>query len=118
MALANIVAKLPWKEIVKAAPVILTAAERLLRKRSTGQGAPMNLASDSQGRAPAALAKRLDALEQSEAEQAELVREMAEQIKQLTDAARIVSMRVNLALGGVFALAVSVAWLVVVRAAR
>jgi hypothetical protein len=54
--------------------------------------------SDDGARSMAALARRLDAIEASESSQAELASEMAKQLKDLTEALRVVALRVLVAI--------------------
>ena len=91
--------RIPWKELLKAAPAILTTSGELvarLTNRRRGSVDQVKSPADA-----AAIVTRLEALETSGVSQAELTKEMANQLKELTDALRIVALRM------LFALAVS-----------
>jgi len=91
--------RISWGPLLKAAPAILTAAGELVARLSDRKGQA------DHGKLPAdapAILTRLEALETSGVSQAELTKEMAGQLKEVTQALRVVALRV------LFALAVSV----------
>lgn len=89
--------RIPWKELLKAAPAILTASGELVARLSDRRRGAVD-----QGKPPAqdaaAMLARLDALETSGVSQAELTKEMAGQLKEVTDALRVVALRTLFAL--------------------
>jgi hypothetical protein len=85
--LASAALRIPWKDLLKAAPDILSASGELVARladRRRGSGA---------------IVARLEALEASDVSQAELTNEMANQLKEVTEALRIVALRMLFALG-------------------
>jgi len=85
--LASAALRIPWGDLLKAAPDILTAAGELVARLADRR------------RGPGAIAARLDALETSDISQANLSKEMANQLKEVTEALRIVAVRTLVALG-------------------
>ncbi|MGH7326042.1 MAG: hypothetical protein ACREJ9_15555 [Candidatus Rokuibacteriota bacterium] len=89
--------RIPWKDLLKAAPAILTASGELVARLADRRRGPVE-----QVKSPtdaAALVTRLEALETSGVSQAELTKAMANQLKEVTEALRIVALRMLFALG-------------------
>jgi hypothetical protein len=90
--------KIPWTQIIKYSPLILKASKDIyenVRDYISKKGKrPGDVSS-----APdiAELEKRITALERNELAQAELAEKMAEQIQNLTEAVRVLSIRLNYA---------------------
>lgn len=103
--------RIPWRDLLKAAPAILTASGELVARqadRRRGSAEPAASPSDV-----AAMATRLEALETSGMAQAEITRQMADQMTEATEALRVVALRVLFALGvSLVALALGVAALI------
>lgn len=90
--------RISWKPLMEAAPAIITAAGDLFnrlgdRRRSVDEVSPPT---DT-----ASIVTRLEALEAFDVSQVNLTREMANQLKEVTDALRIIALRM------LFALAIS-----------
>ncbi len=90
--------RLPWKDLLKAAPIILRASGELAtrladRRRGLPEPAPSLPVDD------ATLMIRLDALERAGESQAELTQELAGQIKEVSEALRRLAVRIRFALG-------------------
>jgi hypothetical protein len=85
------------KPLLQAAPAILTAAAELVgrlsdrRRASSDPGSPITNAS--------ALFQRVETLEASSVSQADITKEIAGQLKELTQALRVVAVRTSLAIG-------------------
>jgi hypothetical protein len=90
--------RLPWKDLLKAAPIILRASGELVtrladRQRGLLEHAP-SVPVDN-----ATLMMRLDALERAGESQAELTKALADQIKEVSDALRSMAIRILFGLG-------------------
>jgi hypothetical protein len=85
--LASPALRIPWGDLLKAAPDIFAAAAELVTRLADRR------------RGPVAFATRLEALETSDVSQANLSKEMANQLKEVTEALRIVALRTLFALG-------------------
>src|SRR5688572_14061579 len=102
---------IPWGTLLRQAPTILAAADALL-VNSRRRGQPPAPASGDQ-----ALGQRLDQIEELQRTNADVVKQLADQVGALTAAAEVDAARTRLALmlGGVGvvlgAAAVIVAWL-------
>lgn len=83
--------RIPWKELLKAAPVILGASGELVARLSDRRRGPVDEVKSPAD--TAAIVTRLEALEASGISQAELTKEMANQLKEVTQALRIVAVR-------------------------
>jgi hypothetical protein len=83
----GILAKIPWKEILKYGPVIIDRASSLL---SRNRAARIDL-SDT-------VEKRIARLEQNENDQAELIKDMAERQEILVQSIRVLHARLNILL--------------------
>jgi hypothetical protein len=89
--------RISWKPLLQAAPAILTAAGDLfgrLSDRRRRSPDPQESHTD-----PAAILARVEALEASGLSQADITKEMAVQLKEVTQALRVVAIRTILALG-------------------
>jgi hypothetical protein len=95
--LASAALRIPCKDLLQAAPAILTAAGELVARLSDRRRRPVSQGKSS--RDVAAMVTRLEALEMSGVSQAELTEEMAKQLKEVTKALRIVAFRMLFALG-------------------
>jgi hypothetical protein len=85
---------IPWASLLPAAPAIARAADTLLTGARTRQA---GLASKTD---VAALADRVSALERFDREDAELLKQMGDQIAALTTAAEVVASRQRWLLAG------------------
>ena len=89
--------RISWKPLLQAAPAILTAAGELVGRRSDRQRrSPDPQASHTDA---AAILARVEALETSGLSQADITKEMAGQLKEITQALRVVALRTVFALG-------------------
>ena len=88
--------RIPWRDLLKAAPAILTASGELVAQFNRPRGPVEHVKSPTD---TAALVTRLEVLETSGVSQAELTKEMANQLKEVTEALRIVALRMLFALG-------------------
>lgn len=100
MSALSVLSAVPWGKIITYGPTIIETAGALLESVKKRFGKKRESAS---GTEPAdlsvqALADRIAALEANEVRQAELVSNIAEQLGGLSDALRVVSQRVALAL--------------------
>ena len=91
--------RIPWKELLEAAPAILTASGGLVARLTDRRRGPVDQVTSPVD--AAGIVVRLEALETSGVSQAELTNEMANQLKEVTEALRIVALRM------LFALAIS-----------
>lgn len=110
-ALAN----LPWKEILKVLPALVTAATKLWDKTtSQPKSVPINPNDDPQKQLAAIIA-RLQYLEESESAQANLIKQLLEQLQGISAGLTEISKRSNISLFlGIGAFSVSVIALVMV----
>ena len=81
----GILAKIPWKEILKYGPVIIDTASNLLSRNRAARIGP----SDT-------VEIRITRLEQNEKDQAELIKDMAERQEMLVQSIRVLHARLNL----------------------
>jgi hypothetical protein len=89
--------RISWTSLLAAAPTILTAASELVGRLGDRRRGQLDA-----GLPPANAAEhllRVEALEASIVSQAEITREMAGQLKEITEALRVVARRALLALG-------------------
>lgn len=94
----GVAANLPWKEIILALPGVAQTATDLWKKwKSKPETTPLDQG-DGPERQIAAMVERLQALENSEVEQAKVVKEMAEQLQAISAGLTEVSRRNNIAL--------------------
>ena len=99
-------AKIPWKHVIGYAPEIAVVAQKILenvRKTLRMKGKPGAAGPGARDLSPAGLDRRLERLEANEIQQAELVRDMARQVGELSAALGIVSRRLALATALAFA---------------
>ena len=93
MSVITVLSKIPWKGIGKASPMIVDMALKIWKKVSTTIGlslpAKENLSLEN-------LNKRIGQLESNEIQQAELVKNMAIQVNELSTALGIISRRLLL----------------------
>jgi hypothetical protein len=95
--LASAALRIPWGDLLKTAPDLLTAAGELVARLGDRRRGPVEQVKSSAE--VAALVTRLEALETSGVSQADLTKEMASQLKEVTEALRIVALRMLVALG-------------------
>ncbi len=112
------IANLPWKEIIKVLPALIAAA-KLLWDKTTSQpkSAPINPTDDPQKKL-AAIIERLQFLEESEASQANLVKQLLEQLQGISEGLTEISKRSNISLFlaiGAFAVSIVTVVMVVLR---
>jgi hypothetical protein len=75
------VAALPWKEIIKVLPSLVTTATKLWEQMKSQPRAAQVDPNDDPRKQIAALLQRIEALENAEVAQANLVRQMIEQLQ-------------------------------------
>ena len=95
----------PWAQIIRWAPQIISVSRELLQKTRRTAPAPLTRAADDSN-----LAQRIAALEENERRQAELVERMAEQQASIARAVLLLHRRVRILIGVVIVLAVALAW--------
>jgi hypothetical protein len=83
---------LPWMQIVQLVPSIVDVSRELLRKTKRLPGPQED--APTQGALNPELYERIDALEENEQRQAELVSQMADQIAKLTRAITVLHQRI------------------------
>jgi len=83
----GILAKIPWKEIVKYGPVIIDTASSLLSRNRSNRLDPAET-----------VEMRIARLEQNEKDQAELIKDMAERQELLIQGIRVLNARLNISL--------------------
>jgi hypothetical protein len=112
---AQVLASLPWKDILKVLPALVTAATKLWdRTSSQPKSAPINPNDDPQKQLTAII-ERLQYLEDSEAAQANLIKQLLEQLQGVSVGLSEISRRSNISLFlGIGAFSVSIVALVIV----
>ena len=95
--LASAASRIPWGDLLKTAPDILTVAGELVARVADRRRAQVEEVKSSAE--VASLVMRLEALETSGASQADLTQEVASQLKEVTEALRIVALRTMVSLG-------------------
>lgn len=110
---AQALANLPWKEILKVLPALVTAATKLWdRTTSQPKSVPIN-PNDEPKKQLTAIIERLQNLEESEAAQANLIKQLLEQLQGVSAGLTEISKRSNISFFlGIGALAISVIALV------
>jgi hypothetical protein len=98
VALWSLIAKVPWKEVIRHAPGIIERTEALLGLVRASRARPVEPGGLDADEALESLAKRLDALEQSVVSQAELLSQTASHQERLTRALQILATRLTIAL--------------------
>ncbi|MEK6741975.1 MAG: hypothetical protein AABZ15_00030 [Nitrospirota bacterium] len=83
----GILAKIPWKEILKYGPVIIDTASNLLSKNRSAKIGPADT-----------VEIRIARLEQNEKDQAELIKSMAERQEILVHSIQVLNARLNISL--------------------
>jgi len=83
----RVLAKIPWKEIMKYGPVIIASASTLLSKNKSVKIDPADT-----------IEMRIARLEQNEKDQAELIKSMAERQEILVQSIRVLHARLNISL--------------------
>jgi len=111
----QVLANLPWKEILKVLPALVNAATNLWDKtKSQPKAAPINPTDEPQKQLKAII-ERLQYLEESEAAQANLIKQLLEQLQGVSAGLTEISKRSNMSLYlGFGAFAVSIIALVIV----
>jgi hypothetical protein len=90
------VAALPWKEIIKVIPTLVGTATRLWEQtRSQAHAAPVDPQDDPR-RQLAAMLQRLEAMESAEIAQADLVRQLTEQLQGVSTGFAMLARRTTL----------------------
>lgn len=90
----------PWGTIIANAPQLVDSARKIIERRNVGQTETDTNAAD-----PAALVKRVQALETRQQQIAELVESLAKSNEQLIQAIQYVKLRLTWAIRGAFLLA-------------
>jgi uncharacterized protein (UPF0264 family) len=106
MSFIQLFAKIPWKHVIGYAPEIVGVAQKIyenVRKTLGMSGKPGTVSLGARGLSLAGLELRVERLETNELQQAELVRDMARQVGELSAALGIVSRRLALATALAFA---------------
>jgi len=83
----RVLAKIPWKEIIKYGPVIINTASNLLSRNRSAKIGPADT-----------VEMRIARLEQNEKDQAELIKNMAERQEILVKSIQVVNARSNISL--------------------
>jgi hypothetical protein len=93
MSLVTILSRIPWREIGLASPQIVEVAKKIWKKASTtiGLSQPAKERPSQEN-----LQQRIEQLEANELQQAELVKNMALQLGELSTALGIISKRLQL----------------------
>jgi hypothetical protein len=100
----------PWLQLVKFAPQIISLSRELLnRTRGTAAAADPEPGTDVDD-----LARRIEALEENERNQAELVDRMAQQQAKLAQAVVTLHRRQRVLIGAVVVLAIALLWQIAV----
>jgi len=85
--IVGVLAKIPWKEIIKYGPVIITAASSLLSRSNSAKIDPAET-----------IEMRIARLEQNEKDQAELIKSMAERQEILVQSIQVLDARLKISL--------------------
>ncbi|HSQ36065.1 MAG TPA: hypothetical protein VLQ89_08755 [Candidatus Binatia bacterium] len=96
MSVIHLFAKIPWKHLIGYTPELLGLAQKIydnVRKTLGGKGAAASLTAGKRAPSLSDLDMRVERLEGNELQQAELVRDMARQVNELSAALAIVSRR-------------------------
>lgn len=115
MSYVHLFAKIPWRHVIGFAPEIIDVAQKIYENVKKTLGLKESAVARGAGKGQPSLAdldRRVERLESNEVQQAELVRNMARQVGELSTALRIVSKRLFL----VTALAIAALIAVVVHA--
>lgn len=83
--IVGVLAKIPWKEIIKYGPVIITAASSLLSRSNSAKIDPAET-----------IEMRIARLEQNEKDQAELIKNMAERQEILVRSIKVLDTRLKI----------------------
>lgn len=83
----GVLAKIPWKEIIKYGPVIIDSASNLLSRNRSAKIGPADT-----------VEIRIARLEQNEKDQAELIKNMAERQEILVRSIQVLNARLNISL--------------------
>jgi hypothetical protein len=100
MGYGHLFSKIPWKHVIGYAPEIIEVAQKIydnVRKTLGLKGSPGSRSAKKREPTLAEVDRRLERLEGNELQQAELVRDMARQVGELSAALRILSRRLLLA---------------------
>jgi hypothetical protein len=87
---------IPWTALVRRAPEIIDASARLLAMRKAGQAAPRATATSEI--TDAELRERLRVLESQDRENARVVEQLAEQVRDLTQGVEVLAARLRILL--------------------
>ncbi len=94
-------AKIPWRQVIGFAPEIVLVAQKIYEnvKKTLGMKRSSSVTgSEKRESSLSELDRRVERLEANEMQQAELVRDMARQVGDLSAATRILSKRLHLAM--------------------
>ena len=83
----RVLAKIPWKEIIKYGPVIIDTAANLLSRNRSARIGPADT-----------IETRITRLEQNEKDQAELIKSMAERQEILVQSIQVLNARLKISL--------------------
>lgn len=100
MSYVHLFTKIPWRHVIGFAPEIIDVAQKIHDNVKKTLGLKGSAVARSAGKGEPSLAdldRRVERLEGNEVQQAELVRNMAQQVGELSTALRIVSKRLLLA---------------------
>ena len=96
MSVIHLFAKIPWKQVIGYTPQLIGLAQKIydnVRKTLGAKGAAASFATGKRESSLADLDMRVERLEGNEVQQAELVRDMARQVGELSAVLRVVSRR-------------------------
>jgi len=99
MSLVHLFARIPWRHVIGYAPEIVVVAQKIFEnvRKTLGMRGKPGVGPGARDLSLAALELRIERLETNELQQAELVRDMARQMEELSVALGIVSRRLALA---------------------
>jgi hypothetical protein len=92
--LAIVARNIPWTELARRAPQIISASSELLNKRSAAARQEFRHPPDEEDEKE--MAQRIRALEQRDAENARVVEQLAEQTRDLSEGLQVVAARLRL----------------------
>lgn len=92
--LAIVARNIPWTELARRAPQIISASSDLLNKRNAAARQEFRIQPDEADELE--MANRIRSLEQRDAENARVVEQLAEQARDLSDGLQVVAARLRL----------------------
>ena len=101
MGVSVVLAKMPWKEIIKAATALVIAASQLIDRTKRTESKAKKPEEEKSGDVSSTvhqLATQVDALQATDTQQAEIIGQLAEQSKDLSNGLNVLAARVTLLL--------------------